>query len=79
MLLQTKYQIQTFIDLRMSTERNRLPDPEIPGAKNLHLPVLEMEDMLEGADPELVERFMDPGRDRMKMFDRIYEEGFLND
>ena len=78
-MLRKKYHIQTVIDLRMSTERNRLPDPEIPGAKNLHLPVLDMEDMLEGADPELAERFMDPGRDRMKLFDRIYEEGFLSD
>ena len=28
--LRKKYRVQTVIDLRMSTERGRLPDPEIP-------------------------------------------------
>lgn len=81
--LQSQYHLQTVVDLRMSTERDQVPDPVIPGAQNLHLPVIEMEDMLSaipgGVDPKLMAIFSDPGRDRMELFNIAYESGFLND
>ena len=81
--LQSRYHLQTVVDLRMSTERSQLPDPDIPGVQNLHLPVIEMEDMLSaipgGVDPKLMAIFNDSGRDRMELFNIAYENGFLND
>ena len=44
-LLHNKYRVQTVVDLRMSVESNARPDPVIPGAKYLHLPVIEIEDI----------------------------------
>ena len=81
--LERQYRLQTVVDLRMSTEREQLPDPAIPGAQNLHLPVIEMDEMLAaipgGVDPKLLAAFNDPSRDRMEMFNMVYESGFLND
>ena len=81
--LQNQYHLQTVVDLRMSMEREQLPDPDIPGARNLHLPVVEMEDMLAaipgGVDPKLMAVFNDPNHDRMEMFNMAYENGFMND
>ena len=77
--LQNKYRIQTVIDLRMSQEQNHIPDPAIPGAMNIHLPVIEMEDMLTDVDPKLIEQFSDPQMDRMVMFNMAYETGMLNE
>ena len=77
--LRQTYRVQTVIDLRMGTERDRSPDPEIPGAQNLHLPVLEMGDRLEGVDLGQAEAFLDPGQDQLKLFDRIRDNSFLND
>lgn len=76
--LHNKYRLQTVIDFRMSSERNPLPDPAIPDAENIHLPVLEQEDMLAGVDPALIEKYSDPSMDRMEMFDVAYESGMLN-
>ena len=81
--LQTQYRLQTVVDLRMSAERDQLPDPAIPCAENLHLPVIEMADMLSaiprGVDPKLVSVFTDSSRDRMELFNMAYESGFMND
>lgn len=81
--LQRQYRLQTVVDLRMSVESDRLPDPVIPGAQNLRLPVIEMEDMLAtipgGVDPKLTALFEDPNGDRMALFNMAYESGFLND
>jgi protein-tyrosine phosphatase len=77
--LQNKYRVQTVIDLRMSQEQNHIPDPAIPGAMNIHLPVIEMEDMLTDVDPKLIEQFSDPQMDRMVMFNMAYETGMLNE
>ena len=81
--LQSRYHIQTLIDLRMSIERDMKPDPAIPGAQYLHLPVIEMEDMIAaipgGVDPAMMEAYTNPSQDRMKLFNMAYEYGFLND
>ena len=81
--LQSRYRLQTVIDLRMSTETEMLPDPAIPGARSLHLPVIEMDEMIAaipgGVDPKLVEMFTNQSLDRMAMFNMAYENGFLND
>ena len=76
--LQNKYRVQTVIDFRMNAEKSSQPDPAIPGAENIHLPVLEQEDMLAGVDPALIEKYADPNMDRMEMFDVAYESGMLN-
>lgn len=76
--LQNRYHVQTVIDFRMSSEQGSLPDPEIPGAENRHLPVIEMEDMLIDVDPALVEKYTDPNIDRLTLFNIAYESGMLN-
>ena len=81
--LQSRYHLQTVVDLRMSMERDLNPDPAIPGAQYLHLPVMELEDTLAampgGVDPKLMSMYTDPGMDRMKLFNIAYESGTLND
>ena len=73
--LQNTYHLQTVIDFRMAVERGSVPDPEIPGAKNIHLPVIEIEDY-PPADPKMLEEY-EKGGDRMKMFEMSYEAGML--
>ena len=77
--LQKQYRVQAVIDLRSGMESSSLPDPAIEGAKNIHLPPFEMEDMLTGIDPALVEQFSDPKMDRMAFFQAAYEGGILSD
>ena len=77
--LQNRYRVQTVIDFRMSAEHDPLPDPEIPGAKDLHLPPIEMEDMLVDVDPALVKKYGNPNTDRMTLFNFAYETGMLSD
>lgn len=76
---QKQYRLQTVIDLRTSMENGAQPDPVIPGAENIHLPPLEMEDMLAGIDPALIEKFCDPSLERMTLFHVFYEGGVLSD
>ncbi len=77
--LQNRFRVQMVVDLRMSMERAALPDPEIPGAENLHLPVMEAEDMLKDVDPKLAAMYGDPGISRMEMFEAIYAQNIIND
>ncbi|MBR1660615.1 MAG: tyrosine-protein phosphatase [Oscillospiraceae bacterium] len=77
--LRDRYRVQAVIDLRMSVEHRLLPDRAIPGAQNLHLPVIEMEDMPERAAPILAEMLTNPGRSRIDMFEAVYESGYIND
>ena len=77
--LQKKYRVQTVIDLRTGMENTSMPDPIIPGAENIHLSPVEMENILSGADPALVESFCDPSLDRMAIFNAFYESGMLGD
>ena len=55
-ILVREYHIQTIVDFRMTDERQGMPDPDIPGAKNLFLPVTDMRDMLAG-NPKILEMF----------------------
>jgi len=73
--LQNEYRLQTVADFRMTNERQSIPDPEIPGVRNIHLPVIELEDYSE-QDPELAAKFINGG-DRMELFELSYELGML--
>lgn len=73
------YHLQTVVDFRMSAEQQSDPDPEIPGAKRIQLPIMEIEDYTipEGIDPKYFELLNDPVRNRMRLFDISYEYGLL--
>lgn len=77
--LQNKYRVQTVIDFRMSNERTSSPDPAIAGAENIHLPVLELADMLVDVDPSMIEKYTDSNVDRMELYSVAYETGMLDD
>ena len=77
--LRNKYRIQSVIDFRMSSERQFQPDPAIPGSDNIHLPVLEMEDAMKGANPKMVEQYTASKTDRMALFNAAYESGMLSE
>ncbi len=74
------YNVRTVIDFRMTIEQKTSADPEIEGAKNVFLPVIEIEDTLKRGDPKIVKMFKE-GRitldDRMKLFDLSYDNGML--
>ena len=78
-ILSNRYHVRSVIDLRMSQERRLQPDPQIPGAENVHLPVLEMEDMLADVDPALVEMYQNATLDHMTMFNIAYDSGMMSD
>ena len=73
--LQNEYRLQTVIDFRMTGECQSIPDPEISGVRNIHLPVIEMDDY-PVQDPELTAKFANGG-DRMEMFELSYKAGML--
>ena len=72
--LQNKYRVQTVIDFRMSNERTSSPDPAIAGAENIHLPVLELADMLVDVDPSMIEKYTDSNVDRMELYSVAYDQ-----
>ncbi|MBO6229591.1 MAG: tyrosine-protein phosphatase [Ruminiclostridium sp.] len=73
--LQSEYRLQTVIDFRMTGECQSIPDPGISGVRNIHLPVIEMDDY-PVQDPELTAKFANGG-DRMEMFELSYKAGML--
>ena len=75
--LENELRIRFVVDFRMSEECRQKPDPQIPGAEHLSLPVLEMEDM-PLADPESLRLYTDPKTDRMQLFEMIYATGALS-
>ena len=77
--LQKRYNVQTVIDLRTSMENRLQRDPLVPGAENIHLPPIEMEELLAGVDPVLIERYCDPDLERMTIFNAAYEGGLLGE
>jgi protein-tyrosine phosphatase len=77
-LLADQYHLADLVDLRMENERESNPDPEIPGAANHYLTVMEILD-LPGADPEQVAEYLKPGADRMKLLLESMEFGSLDD
>ena len=40
-VLNEQYRVQAIIDFRMTGEGRKAPDPEVPGAKKVHLTVVE--------------------------------------
>ena len=77
-VLSEKYRVKTVIDLRMNTERNQAPDPEIPGAKNLFCPVMELADF-KGYDPKYEDIMTDPKVDRLEIMKAAVEMGTISD
>lgn len=54
--LAREYRIQTVVDFRMPEERQGMPDPDIPGAANLFLPVTDMRDLM-AANPAILKQY----------------------
>ena len=54
--LAQKFRVQTVVDFRMTEERQGMPDPEIPGAANIFLPVTELRDLM-AANPAMLKLF----------------------
>lgn len=77
-LLSERYRVKTIIDFRMGSVIDGNPDAEVPGAGNIRLPVVEMEDFIARAKPELVKAYMADKTDKMAMFDLEYESGLLS-
>ena len=74
----TLYKAAYIVDLRMSFERKTAPDPEVPGAKNRFLPVMEYEDF-PGFEPEFLKVLADPDVDRFEMMKMAVEMGTFSD
>ena len=73
--LMNEYRLQYVIDFRMTGEQSAVPDPDIPGARNIHLSVIEIEDYPIN-DPELIEVYHKCS-DRMQLFEMSYQAGML--
>ena len=78
-LLSEKYRVQAIVDFRMSSEEHNNPDPEIPGVIYRHLPVFEIEEMMEGASPESIAFYGEHVNDRMAMFEYCYEHKVIDE
>lgn len=76
--LENVYHVAAVVDFRMGMERELASDPEIPGAENYPLAVLEPEDY-PGFDPELAKKLFDPGADRLEMMKIAYQMGTVSD
>jgi protein-tyrosine phosphatase len=77
-VLSERYHVQTVIDLRMTGECMRAPDPEVPGAKNIHLPVIESEDYIKKlGDPELARHYLSQSMSRDEMIDVAFRHGLI--
>ena len=76
-ILNEEYHVQTIIDLRMGSVIDGEPDAEVPGARHINLPVVEMEDFIAKANPDLLKVYMADKIDKMAMFDLEYESGLL--
>lgn len=78
-ILSEKYHIRYVIDFRMGSVIDGVPDPEVPGADNIRLPVVEIEDfMAKAGNPELVKIYKSGSIDERAMFDLEYESGLLS-
>ena len=78
-ILEDEYKVHTIIDFRMNEERKHIPDPEIPGARNIGLSVVEMEDFFSKVKDmrEADKQLMWKTTDRMAVFEQAYEYGML--
>jgi protein-tyrosine phosphatase len=71
--------VQAIVDFRMGAEHESAPDPQVPGATNCHLKVVEMEDfpVPEDLNPKAFDLLKDPNANRMELFDLSYDLGML--
>ena len=77
--LRDEYHVQAIVDFRMGAEHESAPDPQVPGATNCHLKVVEMEDfpVPEDLDPKAFDLLKDPNANRMELFELSYDLGML--
>ena len=76
--LSETYRVQTVVDLRMSHEALGQGDPEIEGATNVLMPVLEAKDFID-ADDSAADLFRNFGGNRMQIFELAYDKGMLSE
>lgn len=72
------YAVGLVVDFRMSLEQMQSPDPAIPGARQLSLPVLEPQDT-PGYDPKQMKEMANLMADRMAMLRLAAEMGMLDE
>ena len=76
--LEKNYRVRTIIDFRMTGERDANPDPEVRGARNIHLPVIEFDDYIRKlGDPQLAKRYMSLQMEREEMVEIAYQHGLI--
>lgn len=76
--LRDKYRLRAVADFRMSAKRAAAPDPEIPGAVNVSLPVVEMEDYAAAAGSgDAMKLYKSKSADKRAVFEMAYEYGML--
>ncbi len=83
--LQQVYRLQTIVDFRMSEEQQARPDPVVPGATNLPLSVMDLQDApvpgdlsreeALAASRKMIALYTDPETDRMALLNRL--EGLI--
>ncbi len=78
-LLHDEYRLQTLVDLRMTVEQRRKPDPQVSGATNRCVNIIEMEDfpVPEDVDPAQLDLLDDPNASRLDLFELAYEFGMV--
>lgn len=74
-----KYHVQTVVDLRMSFEAQRDPDPTVGNARNVHLSVIEMQDypIPEDFDTSKLALLDDMSGNRMALFEIAWDLGTI--
>ena len=78
--LSETYHLQYVVDFRMNDEADLSPDPTISGAENIHLSVMETEDMTTAnVDSDFLEKYTDPNTTAMERFRLMYDEDMIND
>ena len=77
-ILRNDYHIQKILDLRDSERIKGFPDPEIEGADNIELRVMEMEDFIGMlGDPDIEEKYKARVYDKETAFEIACEYGLL--
>ncbi|MBR2524133.1 MAG: tyrosine-protein phosphatase [Clostridiales bacterium] len=76
--LSERYRVQKVIDFRMKGESMVCPDPVIPGAEHISIPVVEVEDYVGRlGNPELAKKYLSQSLGRDEMIDIAYEYGLI--
>ena len=77
-ILESYYRVGIVCDFRMSIEREQMKDPELSGASNVFLSIMEAEDFPD-ADPEMLKIVADPNTDRMVLLKNAMDMGMLSE